>query len=241
MTITAEHEPTQADNVQALIAEEITWAESETWRPQPDRLTAQIEIYEENVILRLHKEDRVVTRRIHPKDLADLFAGDIVFTTGLLPDDTLWHVRSHAKRITALWREPRVWPVALQYKPFEDPRRLMLPMPGLVFLCTPSTPPRVFAAKAKPTSKSDQLYRVPTYNVFNKGDVCPGSHKFPKDVEQIPESFFQSRFSMTGDSRNRSEKHSNNLLELWEELDGQTQYPMDDLVPHGKVESLLKG
>ena len=186
MTITAEHEPTQADNVQALIAEEITWAESETWRPQPDRLTAQIEIYEENVILRLHKEDRVVTRRIHPKDLADLFAGDIVFTTGLLPDDTLWHVRSHAKRITALWREPRVWPVALQYKPFEDPRRLMLPMPGLVFLCTPSTPPRVFAAKAKPTSKSDQLYRGSHLQRLQQGRRLPRQPQVPQGCGADP-------------------------------------------------------
>ena len=51
----------------------------------------------------------------------------------------------------------------------------------------------------------------------------------------IPESFFQSYFSLTGDSRDRSKKHADNLQVLWEELDGQTAYPTEDLVPQCTV------
>ncbi len=43
------------------------------------------------------------------------------------------------------------------------------------------------------------------------GRVCPGSHRFPEEVGLIPESFFQSFFSLTGDTRNRSKKHPDNL------------------------------
>ena len=46
----------------------------------------------------------------------------------------------------------------------------------------------------------------------------------------MPESFFRSYFSLTGDSRNRSKKHPENLHALWEEIDGTTAYPTEDLV-----------
>ena len=51
----------------------------------------------------------------------------------------------------------------------------------------------------------------------------------------IPDSFFQSFFSMTGDTRERSKKHSDNLHALWEELDGKRKYPTEDLVPQCTV------
>ena len=51
----------------------------------------------------------------------------------------------------------------------------------------------------------------------------------------MPESFFRSFFSLTGDSRERSKKHPDNLQALWEELDGKTEYPVEDLVPQCTV------
>ena len=71
--------------------------------------------------------------------------------------------------------------------------------------------------------------------MFSDGRACPGSHKFPEEVGLIPESFFQSYFSGTGDSRNRSRKHPDNLHSLWEELDGMAEYPVEDLVPQCTV------
>ena len=63
---------------------------------------------------------------------------------------------------------------------------------------------------------------MPAFNVFSDGRTCPGSHRFPEEVARIPESFFQSYFSGTGDIRNRSRKHPDDLHALWEDLDGQT-------------------
>ena len=75
----------------------------------------------------------------------------------------------------------------------------------------------------------------PAFNVFRDGRVCPGSHRFPEQVGRIPESFFQSFFSLTGDSQGRSKQHPDNLQALWEELDGKAEYPVEDLVPQCTV------
>ena len=57
-----------------------------------------------------------------------------------------------------------------------------------------STPP--WAGPPTPSSSSS---RAPAFNVFRDGRVCPGSHRFPEEVGLIPEGFFQSFFSLTGD------------------------------------------
>ena len=89
-----------------------------------------------------------------------------------------------------------------------------------------------------------QLYRTPAFNVFRDGRTCPGSHRFPEEVGKIPESFFQSFFSLTGDTRERSKKNPDNLQALWEELDGQADYPVEDMVPQctvGQVMAVSEG
>ena len=88
---------------------------------------------------------------------------------------------------------------------------------------------------SRPTDPEQQLFRAPAFNVFRDGRVCPGSHRFPEEVDLIPEGFFQSFFSLTGDTRDRSKKHPDNLQALWEELDGTTVYPTEDLVPQCTV------
>ena len=112
-------------------------------------------------------------------------------------------------------------------------------MPGLVFVCSPARAPWVYAALEQPTDPDQRLYRAPAFNVFSDGRTCPGSHRFPEEVGRIPESFFQSFFSLTGDTRDRSKKHPDNLQALWEELDGQTDYPVEDLVPQCTVGHVL--
>ena len=92
-------------------------------------------------------------------------------------------------------------------------------------------PPGPTPQASRPTDPEQHLFRAPAFNVFGDGWVCPGSHKFPEEVGLIPESFF----SLTGDTRDRSKKHTDNLQALWEELDGTTAYPIEDLVPQCTV------
>ncbi len=153
----------------------------------------------------------------------------------VLPQDAVWWNQGETGQVVALWRPPQVWSVALQREAFKPPARLRLPMPGLVFVCSPGRAPWVCAALGWPTDPEQLLFRAPAFNVFRDGRVCAGSHRFPEEVDLIPEGFFQSFFSLTGDTRDRSKKHPDNLQALWEELDGTTVYPTEDLVPQCTV------
>ena len=200
-----------------------------------DTLQAQLEVYGETVLLRGFEGDRTWVRTVSADEIANVFIRHLDFSSGLLPDNALWWNQGETGQVVALWRPPQVWPVALQREAFQPPARLRLPMPGLVFVCSPGRAPWVYAALERPTNSEQQLYRAPAFNVFRDGRVCPGSHRFPEEVGRIPESFFQSFFSLTGDSQGRSKQHPDNLQALWEELDGKAEYPVEDLVPQCTV------
>jgi len=99
----------------------------------------------------------------------------------------------------------------------------------------------VFAAQRRPRGLEDELFHCPTFNVFDSGRVCTGSHAFPVDPSRVPEEFFRSHFSVTGDTaRGKSRKHPEDIGQLWGELHGQRQYPIDDLVPQLRVADALR-
>ena len=200
-----------------------------------DELNLQLEVYGETLLLRGFDGDANWVRTVSADEIANVFTRHLGFSSGLLPEETLWWGQGETGQVVALWRPPQVWPVALQREAFKPPARLRLPMPGLVFVCSPARAPWVYAALERPTDPEDRLYKMPAFNVFRDGRVCPGSHKFPDRVEEIPESFFRSYFSGTGDSRERSKKHPDNLHALWEDIDGKTEYPVEDLVPQCTV------
>ena len=200
-----------------------------------DELKMQLEVYDETILLRGFGGDSNWVRTVSADGIANVLTQHLGFSSGLLPQDSLWWNQGETGQVVALWRPPKVWPVALQREAFKPPARLRIPMPGLVFVCSPGRAPWVYAATSRPTDPGQQLFRAPAFNVFQDGRACPGSHKFPEEVGLIPESFFQSFFSLTGDTRNRSKKHPDNLIALWEELDGKTEYPTEDLVPQCTV------
>ena len=200
-----------------------------------DQLQVQLEVYNETVLLRGFENDSAWVRTVSADEIANVFTRHLGFSSGLLPLDALWWNQGETGQVVALWRPPQVWAAALQREAFQPPARLRLPMPGLVFVCSPGRAPWAYAAPERPTHPEQQLFRIPAFNVFGDGRVCPGSHRFPEQVGLIPESFFQSFFSLTGDTHNRSKKHPDNLHALWEELDGKTEYPVEDLVPQCTV------
>ena len=200
-----------------------------------DQLQVQLEVYGETILLRGFESDSNWVRTVSADEIASVFTRHLGFSSGLLPENALWWIQGETGQVVALWRPPQVWPVALQREAFQPPVRLRLPMPGLVFVCSPGRAPWVYAALERSSNPEQQLYRAPAFNVFQDGRVCPGSHRFPEQVGLIPESFFQSFFSLTGDTRERSKQHPDNLQALWEELDGKAEYPAEDLVPQCTV------
>ena len=200
-----------------------------------DDLQIQMEVYRETILLRGFDGHTQWVRTVSADEIANALTQHLGFSSGLLPQEALWWSQGETGKTVALWRSPQVWAVALQREAFKAPARLRLPMPGLVFVCSPARAPWVYAALERPSDPEQRLYKMPAFNVFRDGRVCPGSHRFPEDVDLIPESFFQSFFSLTGDSRERSKKHPDNLQTLWEELDGKDEYPVEDLVPQCSV------
>ena len=81
---------------------------------------------------------------------------------------------------------------------------------------------------------TDVVCHAPLFNVFHNGLTCAGSNQYPQDIPEIPPSFFLSFFTSAGDGAERSRKHKR-LLALWEELDGASTYPDDDLVEAGTL------
>ena len=197
-----------------------------------DPLLLRLDFHRESVVMHEYREAVASSRLVSALDVAHALVSELDLDSGLLPPDTLWHVKTSNGVRVALWREPKVWRVRLQETYGQPPRRFRLPMPGLVFVCAQGAQaPFVFAAAHRPKSADDQLFHCPTWNVFRNGRVCPGTHVFPRDAARIPEDFFKSQFSPTGDSHGRSRRHPDDLLGLWSELDRTAAYPVDDLVP----------
>lgn len=204
-----------------------------------DDLKMQLEVYEETLLLRCFESGSAWVRTVSADGIASVLTQHLGFSSGLLPADALWWNQGETGQVVGLWRPPQVWPVALQREAFKPPARLRIPMPGLLFVCSPGRAPWAYAATERPTDPEQQLYRMPAFNVFRDGRTCPGSHQYPDEVGLIPESFFQSFFSGTGDTHDRSKKHPDNLYALWEELDGEIEYPMEDLVPQCTVAHVM--
>jgi len=215
------------------------WALPDSLEVPHDELELRLDFYGDGVMLYSLEKGVIKTRMVSARDISMALLSEMPLSSGLLPQDVLWWKQGRDGAEVALWRSPRVWQVALQLEPFKPARRFKLPMPGLIFICSPGRPPKVFAAKKRPEDTHQVIYHAPLFNVFHDGRTCAGTHKFPVDISEIPESFFTSFFTREAMYGGRSKKYPKDLLQLWEELDGQKRYPLGDLVPAGKVEDIL--
>jgi len=188
----------------------------------------------------LFDPETVERRIVSAMDVSHALASELSFGSGLLPPQTLWWENTRNGPLFALYDEPKVRKLALQESVNDPPRRFTIPLPGLIFLCSPGKPPWVFAVKKKPTKEMDNVYKAPLCNVYADGRSCPGNHRYPTRVADIVDSFFISFFSSAADVHNRSVKFPNNVIRLWEYLDKKKRFPNDDLVKHGKVKDLMQ-
>ena len=228
--------------VQELTKEPVgyQWALPENVEVPPDELKVRLDFYGQSVVMYVLDEGIVTTKMVSSQDIALALLRDIPLGSGVLPENTLWwQHRQDGAPVVALWRPPQVWPAALQLEPFKPPLRFRLPMPGLIFVCRPGSPPGVVAVKRRPTTPEEPIYRAPLYNVYPDGNTCPGSHKYSEDVSKIPDEFFTAFFtqSLGGEV---SHKYGHDLLKLWENIDGKRRFPLRDLMPCGKVANLMK-
>jgi hypothetical protein len=215
------------------------WALPESLDVPKDELKLRLDFYGDSIVLYSLDGGTIVAKMVSAGDISLALLSQVPLSSGLLPKNALWWKQAGDGVEVALWRSAKVWPVALQLEAFQPARRFRLPMPGLIFICSPGRSPKVFAARKRPASAGQVIYHAPLFNLFEDGRTCGGTHDFPVDVDEIPESFFASFFTREASFGGRSKKYPDNLLKLWEELDGRKRYPLDDLVPVGKVGDIL--
>jgi len=218
----------------------LQWALPDQLDIPPDELKVRLDFYRDSVVMSLVQDGTITTRMVSASDVALAMLREVPLTSGILPASALWWSQSRDGPEVALWRQPRVWPVAVMVEPLKPPLRMRLPMPGLIFVCRQGSPPRVYAARERPGNLENPIYHAPLFNLFPDGRSCAGTHRFPDVIDGIPESFFQSFFSIEASYGGRSRKHPRNLMALWRELDGKRRYPMSDLVPLGTVMDIIK-
>ena len=145
-----------------------------------DELKVQMEVYDETILLRGFEDGANWVRTVSADAIASAFTQRLGCSSGLLPKETLWWSQGETGQAVALWRPPKVWPVALQREAFKPPARLRVPMPGLVFVCSPGRALWVYAAKSRPAGAEQPLYRAPAFNIFADGRVCPRQPHVPR-------------------------------------------------------------
>jgi PRTRC genetic system protein B len=216
------------------------WAVPDRLNIPPDELVVRLDFYKDSIMLFTIEKGITTAKHVSAEDISAALLSEINWSSGLLPKETLWWKQTKHAAQVALWRKPQVWPVALQLEPFKPALRFKLPMPGLIFICSTGQAPFVYAMKHRPVSIHDRVYHAPLFNTYSNGSTCPGTHKYPQDIEKIPESFFSAFFTKGGVPNNRSKKYHGDLLKLWEEIDGEPKFPKDDLIEYGSVADLLK-
>ena len=171
-----------------------------------DELKVQMEVYAETILLRGFENDSAWVRTVSADEIANVFTQHLGFSSGLLPQEALWWGQGETGQVVGLWRPPQVWPVALQREAFKPPARLRLPMPGLVFVCSPGRAPWAYAALERPTDPEQQLFRIPAFNVFRDGGSAPEATGSPRrwDRYRSPSSSPSSRLPETPTTARRS-------------------------------------
>jgi PRTRC genetic system protein B len=216
------------------------WAIPETLEVPPDELKVRLDCYTDSTILYILDKGVITTRQVSARDLSLAILSEAVLNSGLLPREALWWKQSRLAAQVALWRPPKIWRVALQEEPFQPARRFQLPLPGLIFACSAGRAPAVYAVKKRPRSAGEFIYHAPLFNVYQSGTTCAGTVEYPQEIRKIPEAFFSAFFTKGAFHTGRSQKYPDDLLKLWEEIDGQPKYPLKDLVKMGTVGDLLK-
>jgi hypothetical protein len=219
---------------------DLQWAVPKKLNIPPDPLELRLDFHEHAVMMYSFGKDRTTQKIVSVMDVVHTLANELTYTSGLLPKNTLWWGNSASGPVVALYEEPRIRKLAIVFSSDELAKRYTIPLPGFIFICHPGRAPRLFAVKRRPSHPGDPIYHAPMLNMSRDGSSCAGSNRYPAEVDKIVESYWLSFFTSHGDIEKRSKKFPQNIIRLWEFLDGQqTRYPMDDLVKAGTVEGLM--
>ncbi len=131
-----------------------------------DPLRLRLDFHHQAVVMTVFEPETQDTRLVSALDVAHALAEDLAFGSGLLPLGTIWWQNTRGGPVFAIYVEPKVRRVALLEDATKPARRFKIPLPGLIFLCSPGQAPWVYAVKKKPTKETDIVYKAPLCNIF---------------------------------------------------------------------------
>jgi hypothetical protein len=221
------------------MATKTLWALPKEMKVEPDSLELKLEFYRQSIVMHCYEDNKPTTvRLVDARDITAALAKEMNFCSGLLPPNTLFWRNAARGTVTAIYQEPKKRKIALQSDFDKPPVRFTLPLPGFIFLCIAGQSPWVYAVKRRPTKESDLVYHPPLSNVFDSGRSCPGSQKYPANPLEIIDGFFISFFSKS-EADKKSRRHPKDITQLWPELDGQAEFPLDDLIQQCTLKDLM--
>ncbi len=235
---------------------DLQWAVPKKLKIPADPLALRVDFHSSAVVVYTFDKDTTTRKIVSAMDVVHALASELTYSTGILPKNTIWWANTSAGPAYAIFEEPKIRKLAIQYSANKSPRRYTIPIPPCVFVCQSGHAPRVFAVKRRPTKLGDALYHAPFPNMSSNGTSCGGNNPYPADPGKIPESFWISFFTDHGELGGRSKKFPKNLIRLWEELaqqlaegkgpwkwgknPGDLPYPLDDLVQCGTFNDITK-
>src|SRR3954465_5276285 len=72
-----------------------------------DPLLLRLDFHRESVVMHEYHDAVASSRLVSSGDVAHALAQELDLDSGVLPPDTLWHVKTSTGTRVALWREPR--------------------------------------------------------------------------------------------------------------------------------------
>ena len=145
-----------------------------------DDLQMQLEVYKETILLRGFEDDSNWVRTVSADAIANVFTQHLGFSSGLLPQEALCGTRARPGRWWPSGGLRRSGPWPCNGRRSSHPPGLRLPMPGLVFVCSPGRAPWVYAALGRPNDPEQLLFRAPAFNVFRTVGSAPEATGSPR-------------------------------------------------------------
>jgi PRTRC genetic system protein B len=235
-----------AQNLPALFAPEpapagLNWAIPKELEIPADPLRMRVDFFHQATELTYFDNNEMVYRiPVDAEDVAHALNWKRTYNTGFLPDNTLWWSNDGDGPLFAIYVPEGIRKVALQTDIEKPVERFSIPLPPLLFLCRPAQAPWVVAVQKRPTKETDKTFHAPLANVFQNSRTCAGNNTYPERAADIIETFFISFFSEAATLSGRSMRHPKNIIDLWRELDGKKQFPMNDLKDFGTIKDLMK-
>ncbi len=186
------------------------------------------------------KQQKQISKLVNPQDVAIAMSNLVNLNTGLLPRDTVAAGFAQGELFITVYLPPTIREIEAKIN--GKVRKYTLPTPGLIFSAYKQSM-KLFAYQNDYFEPKAPLFVAPYPNIHSDGVICKGNVEFPmasaKTIYDMSNLFFKSRFN--NDLSGGKTQISKSLFELWERLNGEKSYPLDELVPtNRRLEEVLK-